>query len=112
VWCRAVELLGTVAVPAKRSIVPALHCSRTVVVCLHALQALTVLPIHSSCSPMMALTSGAIETCVRALETCVPSCTGRPTRLFFMLEARGPQGAMGHVAAPEPTSAERRGMEP
>jgi hypothetical protein len=41
------------------------------------------------------------------LETCVPSCTGKPIRLFFMLETRGPQGAMGHVAAMEPTSVGR-----
>jgi hypothetical protein len=30
----------------------------------------------------------------------------------FMLEARGPQGAMGNVAASEPTSARRRDSEP
>jgi hypothetical protein len=29
-----------------------------------------------------------------------------------MLEARGPQGAMGHVAVLEPTSARRRGPKP
>jgi hypothetical protein len=42
---------------------------------------------------MMAQTSGVLETCVCALGTYEPSCTGRPTRLFFMLEAhRKPQG--------------------
>jgi hypothetical protein len=39
-------------------------------------------------------------------------CTGRSDRLFFILEARGPQGAVGHVTAPEPTSARRRGPKP
>jgi hypothetical protein len=28
-----------------------------------------------------------------------------------MLETRGPQGALGHVSAPEPTSAERLAPE-
>jgi hypothetical protein len=42
----------------------------------------------------------------------VPSCTDRIVRLFFMLEARASQGAAGHVAAPEPTSARRRGPKP
>jgi hypothetical protein len=39
--------------------------------------------------------------CARALETCVPSYTGRSAKLSFMLETRGPQGALGHVTAPE-----------
>jgi hypothetical protein len=52
-----------------------------------------------------------LETCARALGTCVSSYTGRPARLFFMLEARDPQGATEHVAALELTSAERRGPE-
>jgi hypothetical protein len=60
----------------------------------------------------MALMSGALETCARALGTCVSSCTGRPARLFFMLEARGPQGVVGHVAASEPTLAGRWDPEP
>jgi hypothetical protein len=34
----------------------------------------------------------------------VPSYTGMIDRLFFMLEARDPQGTVGHVAAPEPIS--------
>jgi hypothetical protein len=56
---------------------------------------------------MMALMSGALETCAHALGPCVPSYTGRSAKLFFMLEARGPQGAMGHMAVSEPTSAGR-----
>jgi hypothetical protein len=39
-------------------------------------------------------------------------CYNRYARLFFMLEARGPQGVVGHVVAPEPTSAGRQGLEP
>jgi hypothetical protein len=42
----------------------------------------------------------------------VPSYTGMPARVFFMLESHDPQGAVGHVAAPKPTSARRRGPEP
>jgi hypothetical protein len=41
----------------------------------------------------------------------VPSCTGRTARLFFMLEARGSQGATVYVTAPKPTSAGRRGLD-
>jgi hypothetical protein len=52
---------------------------------------------------MMALTSGALKTCVRALETCEPSYIGRLARVFFMLEVRGPQGTAGRVVAPEPS---------
>jgi hypothetical protein len=108
VWCRTVELLGTVAVLDERSTVLTLHCSRTVAVCLHALHAMTALPVRTSCRPMVALMSGTLETCARALGTRVPSYTGRPARLFFMLEARGPQVATRHITALEPTSAERQ----
>jgi hypothetical protein len=55
----------------------------------------------------MAQMSDALETCARVLGTCVPSYRGKPARLFFMLEAHGPQGATGHVAASKPTSARR-----
>jgi hypothetical protein len=61
------------------------------------------LPTHTSCRPMMALTSGALKTCVRDLETHKPSCIGRSARLFFMLEAHGPQGTAGCVVASEPS---------
>jgi hypothetical protein len=40
---------------------------------------------------MMALMSGALETCVRVLGTCGPSYIGRSARFFFVLEARGRQ---------------------
>jgi hypothetical protein len=113
-WCCAVESFSTVVVPGKWSVVPTLHCGRTVAACLHALQALTILHAHMSCMPMKALTSDTLKTCVCALETCVPDCTGigMPARLFFMIEAHGPQGAVGHVVALEPTSAKRRGLKP
>jgi hypothetical protein len=53
---------------------------------------------------MMTLTSGALETCARVLGTYEPSYTGRPARLFFMLEACDPQEITGHaVAASEPS---------
>jgi hypothetical protein len=41
----------------------------------------------------MALTSGALETCALALGIDEPYRTGRFARLFFVLEAHGPQGA-------------------
>jgi hypothetical protein len=112
VWRHVVESLVTVMVSGEWSIVLALYYSRIVATCLHALQALAALPARTSCKHMMTLILGDLETCTRALGTCVPSCTSRITRLFFMLEARGPQGAVGHVAAPEPTSARRRGPKP
>jgi hypothetical protein len=70
------------------------HCSHTIAACLHILEALTALLACMSCSPMMTpmmtLTSGAKGTCTPASGTCMPSCTGRPARLFFTLQARGP----------------------
>jgi hypothetical protein len=74
-------------------------------------QALTALPARTSYRPMMALMSGDLETYVCALGTFMSSYTGRSARLFFILEARAPQGATGYVAASEPTSAKRRGPE-
>jgi hypothetical protein len=88
------------SVTGEWSIVLVLHYSRTVATCLHILQAST------------ALMSAALLTCARALEICVPSCIGRSARLFFMLETHGPQGAVGHVAVPKPTSVVRQGLEP
>jgi hypothetical protein len=82
----------------------ALYYSRTVAVCLHVLQALTVVPAHMSCMLMMALMSGTFKTCTRTLGAGEPCCTGRPARFFFMLEARGPQRTIGHVTAQSPPS--------
>jgi hypothetical protein len=89
----AVESLVTVTVVDRWSIVLVMHYSRIVAACLYALQALTVLPACISCRAMMALMSGALKTCVRALGTYVPSCTCRSGKLFFMLEACDAQRA-------------------
>jgi hypothetical protein len=63
-----------------------------------------VLHVRMSYRPIMALMSGILEICVRGLGTRRPSYIGRPARFFFMLEARGPQGATGDaVAVPEPS---------
>jgi hypothetical protein len=103
-WRRAIRSPCTVAVPDKWPTGPALHYSRTVATCPHVLQTLIVLSTRTSCRPMMALTSGALETCARALGTCGSSRTGRSARLSFMFEAHGPQGTAGHaVVAPEPS---------
>jgi hypothetical protein len=53
-----------------------------------------------------------METRERALETCAFCSIGRPAKPFFLYEACGPQRAEGHVEAPEPTPAVRRGLEP
>jgi hypothetical protein len=79
------------------------YCSRTVAVCPHVLQALNMSPTRTSCRLMMAMTSIALETCVCGLETHKYSYLGMPSRFFFMLDARGPQGAVGHVTASEPS---------
>jgi hypothetical protein len=63
-WRHGVESLDIVVVSGEWYMVLALHCSHTVVVCLHALQALTALPARTSYRPMMTLTSGIMETCV------------------------------------------------
>jgi hypothetical protein len=65
----------------------------------------------AACPHIMHAMSGALKTCARALGRCMPSCTGRTDMLFFMLEARSPQEAAGHVAAPELISVERRGLD-
>jgi hypothetical protein len=103
VWRHAVESLGTIAVTDEWSIVSVLHCSHIVDACLHALHALTMLLICKSCRSMMTLMLDALETSVCALGTCMPIYTGMSARLFFILEAHGPQGAAGHVATSEPT---------
>jgi hypothetical protein len=106
VWHRAIGSHGTIAAPVKWTTVLALHYSHTVATCPHVLQALTALPTRTSCRPMKALMPSALEMCASALGTCGPSCTSRPTRLFFLHEARGPQGTTGRVAARSPPSRE------
>jgi hypothetical protein len=88
-WHSAVESLDIVAVPGEWSTVLALHCSHTVATCPHVLQTWSVMPARKSCTLRMALMLGVSKMCVRALGTCVSSCTGRHVRLFFILEARG-----------------------
>jgi hypothetical protein len=115
-WLRPVASPGTIAVPYKWSPGLTPHCSRLsaclagikCVACLHVLQALNALLVHTSCRPMMTLASGVLQTCVRALGTCEPSCTGRLVRLFFMFEARGPQRTARHVVARSPPDREAR----
>jgi hypothetical protein len=81
-----------------------MHYSLTVAACMHVLQALTMVLVCMSCRPLMALSSGALETCPRALGTGEPYPTGRPARIFYMLEAVGSQETIGHeVAAPKPS---------
>jgi hypothetical protein len=102
----AVGSSGIVAMPGEWSAGPVLQCIHTVAACPHILQALNVLPAYTSCRPMMALTSGALEICTRALGTCEPSCIGRTAKLFFMFESCDPQGTVGHVVAQSPPSRE------
>jgi hypothetical protein len=51
----------------------------------------------------MALTSGILEMCTRALGTRGPNCIGRPARDLFMFVAHGPQGAIGCATSQEPS---------
>jgi hypothetical protein len=105
-WHCAVRSHDTIVVLGEWSTRPALHYSCTVASCLHVLQALTTLPACTSCRRRMALTSGVLETYVRALGTCGPSCTVRPASLFFMLVTHSPQETIGHVAARSPPGRE------
>jgi hypothetical protein len=54
----------------------------------------------------MALMSGDLETCAHALGTYEPSYTGMHVRLSFILEAHGPLGTAGRMAARSPPSRE------
>jgi hypothetical protein len=99
-WLRRVVSPGIVAVPCKWSAEPTPHWSH-LSACLGSIDC-TSCPLILQV--MMALTSGALETCARALGICGSSYTGRSARLSFMLEVRGPQESAGHaVATPEPS---------
>jgi hypothetical protein len=74
---------GLVVLPGEWSVVLVLHYNHTVAAYPHVLQVVTVVPAHTSGSPIMALASGALETCTPALGTGEPCCTGRSARLFF-----------------------------
>jgi hypothetical protein len=97
---------GLVVLPGEWSVVLVLHYNHTVAAYPHVLQVVTVVPAHTSGSPIMALASGALETCTPALGTGEPCCTGRSARLFFILEARDSQGTAGRVAAQSPPHGE------
>jgi hypothetical protein len=105
-WLGPVASPSTVVVPCAWSVGHVMHYSNTVATCSHVLQALNVLSGCTSCRPMMARTSDALETCACALGTCEPNCTGRPARLFFMIDARGPQRTTGRVTAQSPPCTE------
>jgi hypothetical protein len=70
----------------------------------------------AACPHVRQALSGALEICAHALGTCVPICTGRTARFFFMLEAhlswKARFGAIGYVVALEPNSVGRRDPEP
>jgi hypothetical protein len=123
-----------VVLPDEWSVVLVLHYSHTVAAYPHVLQVVAVVPAHTSGSPIMALASGALETCTPALGTGEPCCTGRSARLFsylrpvthkelqdaWLLRALPTErldlepryawraGATLHVTASEPTSAGRQ----
>jgi hypothetical protein len=88
VWRRLVGSPHNVAVSCEWSTRTKLHCSRMFarLTCHdgaaypHVLQAI------------MAQVSGTLETREHSLETCEPSCIGRPAMPFFILEARDPLG--------------------
>jgi hypothetical protein len=128
-WHRVIGSPSTVAVPYEWSTGPTVHYSHIVPASPHVLHALNMQPTRTSCMPIMALTSGALETCVCALETHEPSCIGRPSSFYIYLRRpirnRGTRGstgtlpdreagseAIGHAAMLEPTSAGRWGPEP
>jgi hypothetical protein len=61
---------------------------------------------------IMAQVLDALKTCECALETCKPSCIGRPDMPFFIHEARDAFFTVGHVAASESSLAGMRGPKP
>jgi hypothetical protein len=67
--------------------------------------------VESNCSGMSARLVGASVTRDCALDTCEPSYVPGAARHFFIPVVHSPLGVMGYVAAPEPTSAGRRGPE-
>jgi hypothetical protein len=83
--------------------------------------------VESNCSGMSGRLAGASVTRNRALDTCEPRCVSGAARPFFIPVIHSPLGPWGmwqhrssplgearsgHVAAPTPTSAGRRGPEP
>jgi hypothetical protein len=73
------------------------------------------LDMHCSVEPnysgMSTHLADASITHDRALDPCESSCVLRAARPFFIPVVHNPLGVVGYVAAPEPTSAGRRGPE-
>jgi hypothetical protein len=67
--------------------------------------------VEPNCSSMSARLADASVTRDRALDTCEPSYVPEVVRPFFIPVVHNPLEAVGYVAAPEPTSAGRRGPE-
>jgi hypothetical protein len=65
--------------------------------------------VEPNCSGMSVRLAGASVIRGRASETCEPNCVPGAVRPFFIPVVHSPLGAVGYVAAPEPTSAGRRG---
>jgi hypothetical protein len=63
--------------------------------------------VELNCSDLSARLAGASVTHDRALVTCEPSCVPGAAKPFFIPVVHSPLGAVGYMAAPEPTSAER-----
>jgi hypothetical protein len=60
--------------------------------------------IEPNYSDMSACLAGTSVTRDRALDTCKPNCVPRAARPFFIPVVYSPLGAVGYVAAPEPSS--------
>jgi hypothetical protein len=65
--------------------------------------------VEPNCSGLSARLADASVTRDRALDTCEPSSVPGAASPFFIPVVHSPLGAVGYVAAPEPTSAGRRG---
>jgi hypothetical protein len=106
VWHHPVRLPHHFSLAYEWSIGPMLQCVHMFAhlagfngaTCLHILQWLSG--------------EGAFVMCKHALGTRKPSCMPRPTKPFFIPEARGPQRAVGHMVAPEPSQVGRRSPKP
>jgi hypothetical protein len=60
--------------------------------------------VEPNCSDLSTHLAGASGTSDRALDTCEPSCVTGAARPFFIPVVHNPLGAVGYVAAPEPSS--------
>jgi hypothetical protein len=60
--------------------------------------------VEPNCSGLSACLAGASVACNHALDTCEPSCMPGAARSFSIPVVHNPLGAVGYVAAPEPSS--------